>query len=158
MIHKPTVRISAILLSIVLFSCGSPKSNENKEVEIEHKELPAEERAERALYDEVMKVHDEAMPKMDNMMKLKGKLQEQLDLLREQESDESTEVLEEAIKNLEEADEAMMQWMRDFEPMDNDSVAHEKVLKYYEKQKFEIEEVHQKMQAAIAKAKELSKK
>lgn len=139
----------------LLTSCGNSKKQEDSEITIEDKELPAEERAEKAAYDEVMAVHDEIMPKMDDMMKLKGKLQVALDTGREQENtdEERLKSLESAISQLEAADEAMMQWMRDFQPQDTVS-DHEKVLAYYREQKEEIGKVKDKMLQAMGNARQ----
>lgn len=142
-----------LVVGITALSCGEGKKTESEEITIEDKELPAEARAEKALYDEVMAVHDEVMPQMDNMMKLKGELQVKLDMAREkEESDqEAQQALEEGIKMLEEADEAMMQWMRDFEPQDSVE-DHNQVMDYYTKQKAEIEKVKTMMLDAMKNA------
>ncbi|GAA0893901.1 hypothetical protein GCM10009122_35810 [Fulvivirga kasyanovii] len=143
-------------IGIVAVSCGEGKKNESQEITIEDKELPAEERAEKALYDEVMAVHDEVMPQMDNMMKLKGELQVKLDMAREKEEndEEALKNLEQGIKQLEEADEAMMQWMRDFEPQDNVE-DHDQVMNYYTQQKSEIEKVRTMMLSSMENARKL---
>ncbi|ELR69098.1 hypothetical protein C900_05487 [Fulvivirga imtechensis AK7] len=142
-----------IMTATILFSCGQKSESDNDDLKIENKEMPAEARAEKALYDEVMAVHDEVMPKMDDMMRLKGRLQTKLDLAREQENQNQEELktLENAIKQLEEADEAMMQWMRDFEPQENMN-DHEKVMGYYKAQKNEIEKVKEQMLNAMKNA------
>ncbi|MBL6447316.1 hypothetical protein JMN32_13435 [Fulvivirga sp. 29W222] len=142
-------------LGVFASSCGEGKKQSSEDITIEDKELPAEERAEKALYDEVMAVHDEVMPQMDNMMKLKGELQVKLDLVREKKDSnkEVLQALENGIKKLEEADEAMMQWMRDFEPQDNVE-DHEQVINYYTLQKAEIEKVRKLMLSAMKNAKD----
>jgi len=148
-------KISYLLVfSIGLISCGQQKET-RKEVEIENKELPTEVRAQKALYDEVIAVHDEAMTKMETMMHLKGKLQEKIDLARENEEVDISE-LESRVDALAAADEAMMQWMRDFEAKDNDSMAHEDIMSYYKEQKEHISEVEERMNEAIARARELT--
>ncbi|UII32894.1 hypothetical protein LVD17_03500 [Fulvivirga ulvae] len=140
-------------IGTITISCGDSKKKETEEITIEDKELPAEERAEKALYDEVMAIHDDVMPQMDNMMKLKGELQVKLDMAREKEeaTEETLRALEAGIKKLEEADEAMMQWMRDFEGQDNVE-DHEQVMNYYTTQKAEIEKVRKMMLSAMKNA------
>ncbi|MTI20580.1 hypothetical protein E1176_06070, partial [Fulvivirga sp. RKSG066] len=94
-----------VLISLVLFAACGQTENKTNDTDERLNEMPAEERAERALYKEVMDEHDEAMPKMDNMMRLKGKLQEKIDLQRESAENAETSALEEAIQQLEAADE-----------------------------------------------------
>ncbi len=143
-----------LIFAIALFSCGQKKET-RQEVEIENKELPTEIRAQKALYDEVIAVHDEAMTKMETMMYLKGQLQEKIDLARENEEANISE-FESRVEALEMADEAMMQWMRNFEAKDNDSMAHEAIMSYYKEQKEHISEVEQRMNEAIARAREVT--
>lgn len=147
------------LALFVLASCGSGGENKQTEIEIDNKELPTEERAEQALYKELMKVHDDAMPKMDDMMQLKGNLQQQLDLLRESEDadEEKIKQLEEAINNLEAANESMMQWMRNFKPLETGNKTHEEKMEYYKEKKVAIEKVSQQIDSAIEEAKKLRK-
>lgn len=157
---KIATQILSLLIVFFMASCGNNQANkEQSEIEIENKELPAEERAEQALYDELMAVHDEAMPKMDDMMQLKGNLQQQLDMLREAEEAESAKIkeLEDAINDLENASEGMMQWMRDFEPLSTGDKTHEEVMEYYKEKKESIEEVSQKINSSIEEAKKLRK-
>lgn len=60
------------------------------------------------LYKEVMAIHDEVMPKMSTMHKIKKQL-------RQLPNSSEKEVLN-LLQNLDEADEAMMVWMADFDP------------------------------------------
>jgi len=157
---KSPLQKLALIVIIVLtaMSCGNKKNTQQEEIEIENKEVPTEARAEKAAHDEVMRVHDEAMMKLEQIMNVKGKLQEQLDMLRESEDTTNTAALEDAIKELENADESMMQWMRNFNEQDTDSVSHEEVMKYYEEQQKLIEDVHEQMKAAIAEGRDLTNK
>lgn len=146
--------LSFLVLVIILISCGKQKST-NENIEIEDKELPTEVRAQKALYDEVMAIHDEAMKQMEKMMHLKGQLQERMDLARENQT-QDVEALEVTITALEEADEAMMQWMRDFDPKDADTEAHEEIMAYYKSQRQAIAEIKDQMDAAIGRAEALT--
>lgn len=151
----PLNKISYLIaITFIFFSCGKQKEAQEN-IEIENKELPTEIRAQKALYDEVMAVHDEAMKQMETMMSLKGQLQEQIDLAREN-NEQHIETLEESVEALEQADEAMMLWMRKFEPKDADVEAHEEIMSYYEEQKDQISEVAERMNEAIARARELT--
>lgn len=67
------------------------------------------------IYTETMTLHDEVMPRMDEVMQLRQKLQLRVDALREEDEIEyadSLQKMEQAVQNLQEADRAMMQWMR----------------------------------------------
>ncbi|UII29181.1 hypothetical protein LVD15_12350 [Fulvivirga maritima] len=140
-----------IMLSVI--ACKKGKITENRDVEIENKEVPPEKRAEKDLYDEVMDVHDEAMPKMDNLMKLKGKLQEKYDIGKDQQTtpESDLEKYQEAIQKLEAADDAMMDWMHKFEPQEGNT-NHDEVMKYYQQQKESITKVNEQMEEAMKNA------
>lgn len=147
-----------ILFLFLTLGCGNhSEKKEQTEIEIENKELPAEERAEQALYKELMAVHDKSMPKMDYMMQLKGDLREQLDELREKEEIDSVRMqkLENTINHLEAASEGMMQWMRNFEPLNTGDKTHEEIMAYYEDKKKSIEKVSKDMDQAIEEAEKL---
>jgi hypothetical protein len=106
----------------------------------------------QALYDQVMDVHDEVMPKMDEIMKLKRSLQDQIanspDLVLERK-----EQLERVIANLDSANNAMMNWMHEFNPLP-DSVDQEKAREYLESEMERIRKVKTTMLESIDKAKE----
>lgn len=147
-------------LNIIFLSGCSPSSNENENnedgLDIEDRELPVDVREEKALYDEVMEVHDKAMPEMNMMMKLRGDLQVKLDLLLEEGTD-TTEIvkIKTVIGKLESADHAMMNWMRKFEPKDNDSITHEEVMGYYAAQKDSISNVYNLMLTSMSDARDI---
>jgi hypothetical protein len=63
----------------------------------------------KKLYDEVMAIHDEVMPKMDDIHDTKK------DLAKMLATADSTQVFD-IMKKLDNADEAMMVWMQDFDP------------------------------------------
>jgi len=127
--------LSLVVLSLV-WSCGEKKQDN------------------QALYDEVMKVHDEVMPKMDDIYKLKQELKKQIsdkpDLV-----DEKRRTIEATILKLDSASEAMMVWMRNFNPLP-DSLGEEKAREYLEDQQEKIENVKEEMLDAINKATELN--
>lgn len=143
--------ILPFLLIIMLISACENKTTEQQE-EVVTDEIPEEVKIEKALYDDVMDVHDEMMPKMENMMSIKGQLKEKVDLLKE-EAAQSQLVLEieAAIQSLETADEAMMNWMRQFDP-ETDSLSHEEIVEYYTLQKQKMDSVKVIMVEAIESA------
>ncbi|HNP19163.1 MAG TPA: hypothetical protein PKL31_12060 [Fulvivirga sp.] len=149
--------LSAIAIGILLFGCGKPAQNESEVTDNKDTEIPDDVQVEQTLYDEVIGVHDEIMPKLEDMMNLKGDLQEKADLLSQDEKQsEKVAEMEVAIKNLEGADEAMMNWMRNFKPQ-RDNVSHDAVVEYYTKQKVSIDSVRTLMENAMAKGAELIK-
>ncbi|MEM7108033.1 MAG: hypothetical protein AAF519_07390 [Bacteroidota bacterium] len=135
---------------ILLFSSCSKPTESNEKTEVSEREL-------KALYDEVIDIHDEVMPKMDDIMKAKGTLQEKLDTLVEIDPEnKAIPELKEVITDLAEADEAMMDWMRNFKPKD-EGENHQLVLKYYEDEKVKISEVKDQMLSAIDNANRMIK-
>lgn len=93
-----------LLLTLALFSCQQTSDAENKDAPDEVE----------ALRQEVMGVHDAIMPGVGTLMSLKKRLREQaaqLDTTKEADKEKAAAITA-AIKDLEAADEAMMQWMR----------------------------------------------
>ncbi len=147
--------ISLAILVILSLSACQPKESQNQDKQVvKDRELPAEEQAEKLLHDEIMAVHDEVMPKMDVIMSIKGELLEKLDSLRDlPEVPASTvEKLESGVKSLENADESMMSWMRQWSPP-GDSVSHNSKLRYYNQQKVKMNTVRDDMLNSIDSAK-----
>jgi len=117
-----------ILLSLSIFAC---KPN-LKDQEV------------KKLYDEVMVIHDEVMPEISTINKLKKKIRK-LDI--------QTDTTRNMIRNLDDADEAMMSWMSDFQvfrKMDDDS--REVKLKFLKEEKAKISAVSNQMKASITNA------
>lgn len=141
-----------ILALIVTFGCGKATDqtvDNNPEDEVE-------EGPNQALYDQVMNVHDEVMPKMEDIYKLKSQLQEQIantpDMVIEKK-----EQLEKMIQQLDSANNLMMDWMHQFNPLP-DSVDQEQGRAYLESQLEKIKQVKEGMLSAIEKATEESGK
>ncbi|MEM9858166.1 MAG: hypothetical protein AAF843_12450 [Bacteroidota bacterium] len=151
------VQLSLLFSAILLIaSCGG--QNEKQQETEAKADMPQEQQKLQALYDEVIEIHDEVMPKMDDIMKAKGKLQEQLDTLRESNPEDiKIAALENTIGKLNKADEAMMNWMRNFKPQDDEKDS-KKVLEYYKSERVKISEVKDEMLSAIDEANELIKK
>lgn len=143
------------LLLLILASC---EKNTEKREEIEvinDKEVPAEESAQKALNDEVIAIHDEAMAKLEEMMNLKGQLIEQIELQREQGEEIPMDALERAIDQLEQADEAMMDWMRNFKlNYGGDTLSQEIVISYYQEKLASIKQVKEDINTALEQAEE----
>lgn len=108
----------------------------------------------QALYDEVMKVHDEVMPKMNDIYKLKEDLKKDIADAPGMVESKRKEI-ESAILQLDAASEAMMDWMRNFNPLP-DSLGEENAREYLEVQKVKVDKVKEEMLRAIDEAKGLS--
>ena len=136
-----------ILFLVVLAACGKPSNQGDAE---------GNDNPNQALYDQVMNLHDEAMPKMEDIYKIKSQLQEKIanspDLVKERK-----EALEHIILVLDSANNAMMGWMHQFNPLP-DSTDEEQARAYLESEIEKIKEVNQTMINALEQAKEEASK
>ncbi|AKD05354.1 hypothetical protein POKO110462_17535 [Pontibacter korlensis] len=109
------------------------------------------EEEKAALETKVLAIHDEAMAKMDNIYKLRRKLRTFRDTLEAQQAD-STAILplQQEIDGLNKADEAMMQWMRQYSAPD--TLQHEQAMSYLNKELVKIERVQTIMDSTIEAA------
>lgn len=109
---KNILKLSFFLVAILLVSCTS------KEKDIEK------------LKSETIAIHDEVMPKMDDIMKLKKALKAKKDTSE----DVKPNQVQDLILALEEADEAMMNWMRNYDPR-MEAMSDEEKIAYLKRQK-----------------------
>jgi hypothetical protein len=98
----------------------------------------------QVLYDEVMKIHDEVMPKMQDIHNRKQALQEKLNKV----TDEQKKNIELQIAKLDSAQESMMVWMREFNPIP-DSAGQEKAREYLEGEMEKVKRVKENMLNAL---------
>lgn len=105
--------------------------------------------------EQVMAVHDEVMPKMGTIGKLVAELKAKVD------TTEMGQQYETAMKDLQEANRAMMDWMRDFgDRFDSDEILNGKELTEEKQQWLDEEEekvkvVKEKMNSSIKRAEAL---
>ena len=129
--------IMIALLAGSLWACGNNEAEELK-----------------ALEENVMAVHDEVMPKMGTISALNDSLK-QLYTAHKLDSVAIDSVMlatiDGHIQALSQADEAMMQWMRNYEKPGEDMPAEEKRT-YLEAEQEKINEVRDEMLTAIAEA------
>ncbi|MEQ9467782.1 MAG: hypothetical protein RLN88_10250 [Ekhidna sp.] len=124
------------LITIILFAaCGPGKKEELQ-----------------TLKDEVMSIHDEVMPKMGELRNVRKQLMLQADSLMESDSVRAA-ILTTAADNIGEANESMMQWMRNFEPEFEGT--NEEVMQYLQGQKESIQKVKEDMLGSVAKGREV---
>ena len=106
-----------------------------------------EKKREDALYKEVMDIHDEVMPEMGKLRALSKSLQLNADSIMQDSTQLDPEELvriDSLIKRLERANESMLQWMRDFEPLE-EGTPHGEVLQFLIEQKKRIDKVKEDM-------------
>lgn len=105
--------------------------------------------------EQVMAIHDEVMPKMGKLGKLVGQLKSKVD------TTEVGQQYEAAMKDLQEANTAMMDWMRDFgDKFDSDEILNGKELTKEKQQWLDEEEekvkiVKEKINGSIERAETL---
>ena len=114
------------------------------------------EKLEKEAWAEVMKVHDEVMPKMADMNKISRSLKPYL----EEGALEDKSLMEEvnlAIKNLETADDAMMDWMADISPLEElrEEKSHEEIMAYLGEEATKIAKVKEDMLSSISSGQEV---
>ncbi|RPG30042.1 MAG: hypothetical protein CBB72_014920 [Muricauda sp. TMED12] len=105
--------------------------------------------------EEVMAIHDEVMPKMGTIGKLVGDLKAKVD------TTEMGQKYEVAMKDLQDANTAMMDWMKDF----GDRFNHEEILEgkelteekqqWLDEEEEKVKEVKEKINGSIARAEAL---
>lgn len=102
-----------------------------------------------------MVIHDEVMPKMGNIEKLSQKLDsvQQSRKKKGEISDSAEKEIEARIQALSEASKAMMQWMRKYNKP-SDTMKHQEVMEYLEKEKEKIIDVKNQINTSIQKAEE----
>lgn len=130
------------LLSYFFISCSV---NEEKE-------------REQAMKKEIMDIHDNLMPKMDDIMKLKSELKERKETLANDTSiidstihAKTIQQTDSLIHALDNADESMMDWMRNYDALTED-MSHEENMEYLLEEKAKIEEVRLEMLSSIKEA------
>lgn len=137
-----------LLLFVVLASCGKTSN----QVEEGAPEEPEDENPNQALYQKVMDIHDEVMPKMEDIYKLKSQIKEKIanspNLIKERK-----DRLEKLTLQLDSANNAMMNWMHQFNPLP-DSADQEEARAYLEDQMEKIKKVKEEMLSIIEKGKE----
>ncbi|MBK6263613.1 hypothetical protein JKA74_01095 [Marivirga sp. S37H4] len=109
------------------------------------------EKEVNSLKEEVIRIHDEVMPKMDEIMQLKKALKERESVLDSSQTEEMT-AIHNHILHLDEADEEMMNWMRNYNASMENMTDEEKI-EYLKNEKVAIQMVKQLMMSSITEAK-----
>ncbi len=126
------------ILTILVAVVGLAACNNTKEKK--------QEATEPTLMEEVMALHDEVMPKMGRMMKVQKQLKLKADSIATND-EETAERLRSLASDIELANEAMMDWMRNFDP--NFEGTEEEKQAYLEKKKKGIAKVAELMNGSL---------
>lgn len=119
-------------------------------------EAPSEE---EQLRDEVMAIHDRAMLRMAEIRRLSNQLNDSIENtgVNPMFQEEAINSYRNRLKELKDADDAMRQWMRQFNE-DEEGMSEAEKVAYLRKEKQRIQEVEQEMNEAIGAAREVLKK
>jgi len=107
----------------------------------------SEKKEQQELFDEVMLLHDEVMPKMGSLRGLSAELSLKADSLAQDSITNSTLKVDEMrrlSKKLKDANEGMMEWMRQFEQVE-EGTPHGEVIQYLTAQREQIQKVRDDM-------------
>lgn len=107
----------------------------------------SDKKEQQALFDQVMLVHDEVMPEMGSLRALSSELSQKADSLAQDSLVDNTSQVNEMrtlSKNLKDANESMMEWMRQFEQVE-EGTPHGEVIQYLTEQHKSIQKVRDDM-------------
>lgn len=105
------------------------------------------EQEQQELFKEVMSIHDEVMPKMGSLKALAKQLNTKADSLAlDSLTDNSAQVeeMKKMARDLKDANESMMEWMRQFEQVEK-GTPHGEVIQYLTEQRKQIKKVRDDM-------------
>ncbi len=152
------------LVLILSFASCSEKKHTNDHASHAHSVETSENTRVDSLKKTVLTVHDSVMPKMDIIMSLRMRTQKeikQLDSLSKvnpgQVNAPQREQLGNLLQELDRADEAMMQWMQQFDSQMKDKTDAQKIV-YLKNEKARIDSVRTQMLESIGKGQQLLKK
>ncbi len=149
-----------IASSLLLSDCSEQKHNH----EHEHGSESSGNVQVDSLKKNVMAVHDAVMPKMDAIMSLRMQTQQQLKQLDslekanpKQANPPQRQELSTLLTELDAADEAMMQWMQQYDGQLKDKTDEQKIV-YLQNEKVRIDSVQTLMLNSISKGEQLLQK
>src|SRR6185295_2450777 len=130
---------------LVLFACGNTSEHAGHDMESDG------DSPNQALYNQVIDIHDEVMPKMEDLYKFKQKCQDSIAHTPGMAAEQKKE-LENMIAELDSANNAMMDWMHNFNPKP-DSTDQEVAREYLETEMERIKKVRDFTNETLEKAK-----
>ena len=133
-------------IAIALYGCGKKTDDHSH-----HHEQPEAGSVDpnKALYDSVMDVHNQAMPRLDEMLKLSESLRDKIAKSPGMPATKKQEI-EAAIDSLDKANEGMMAWMRQFNPV-ADTADRQAARDYLNAEMVKVERVKTEILSAIEK-------
>lgn len=143
---------SVLSLIWLLAACGS-----GAEEPAAAEETSSQLKAEKELYDQMMAVHDEVMPRMGELNRISRSLKEYRENHPEM-TDATRQRIEQAIEQLEAADEGMMSWMgtdRKPETLRSKDMEHQAIMDYLKKEEAAIRQVKQDMEQSMENGRQL---
>ena len=150
---KKTSTFLFLTLLLITSSCNTSSTSSEAAAE----EPKSQDEVKDELYQEVIEVHDIAMLKMQTIMNLKSNAIKEADSLRDLGDQSKTSriaLLEEMQVTLEDANNSMMTWMREFKPLP-DTVAYDQAMEYLRSEQDKITEVNDRMGEVIEEAEAL---
>ena len=149
-----TKKIAALPILFVvvaaLYGCG--KKTEDHSHHHEQQESGSGD-PNKALYDSVMDVHNQVMPRLDEMFKLSESLRDKIAKTPDMPAPKKQEI-QAAIDSLDKANEGMMVWMRQFNPV-TDTADRQAARDYLNEEMVKVERVKTDILSAIEKGKAL---
>ena len=128
-----------LAIFLIISGCSSATSDQD---------CTSDECLKKQAYDNVIAVHDEVMPKMSYISELKGQIEERMNATDDSLVAGAWQAL---MVNLDDADDAMWVWMRQFNS-DLEEVALDEALSYLKSEQEKIDEVARKINETITEA------
>lgn len=163
------ILISCLFFALLVFlntACGE-KQEEKKEVVVVEKPEPEEviEKDETKenialVYREVMEIHDVSMAKMSEVRSLSRQLNDSIEHtnVNPMEQEEVINRYRNHLKELKQAEQEMLQWMRQFDKDAKSATGKDEKLSYFKKEKEKIKEIDQHVNEALVSAREILRK
>lgn len=130
------------IMVVFSVSCGTKKEENGEVID----EQLSEQEQQQQIYDEVMGLHDELMPKMKDIFDLRSEILEKADSLEG--IGKSSDDLMQKISDLEAGEEAMMDWMRNFQSLP-EQTPHDSIMSYMILQREKIMAVQEKIKQVM---------
>ncbi len=146
------MKIYFYLFSLFLFTaCGGDKVSSDAELQA----LEASRIAQEAAYEGVTNAHDRIMPRMGEVTAAQRAIKERLEAGGL--ADDTEDLLEAAYEELEDAEDGMMEWMRNLKSLDElrETMNNDAIISYIRDENAEIAEVETAMTTSIANAKKI---
>lgn len=149
---KTSLQYPLIILMLFMIACGSSEQTKDKNDLYDKEIITIDKDANDQLMAEVMEIHDEVMPEMGSIRRTRKAL---LNKLENTKDEAVAVVLQEQADKLDESHEAMMVWMRQFNPTQGESQSDSTYYVYLQDQKQKMIEVRDLMVNSLKEGKAL---